>query len=170
MAEESGKIIRDVEASNDLKTAHKGDASPVTLADLKVQRTIEDNLRHFYPKLDIQGEESKESIADIESEIKPDSITEAHRKFLTAEFLNAQQAKRADFIKSLRPNYAEDEVSTESFTSFSTADATVWIDPLDGTSDFVKGNLPAVTVLIGLSINGKSRAGIVHNVFSFENQ
>jgi 3'-phosphoadenosine 5'-phosphosulfate (PAPS) 3'-phosphatase len=41
---------------------------------------------------------------------------------------------------------------------------------LDGTSDFVKGNLPAVTVLIGLSIAGKSRAGIVHNPFSFEDQ
>lgn len=46
----------------------------------------------------------------------------------------------------------------------------VWVDPLDGTSDFVKGNLPAVTVLIGLSIGGKSRAGIVHNPFSFEDQ
>ena len=41
----------------------------------------------------------------------------------------------------------------------------IWIDPLDGTNDFVKGNLPAVTVLIGLSINGFSRAGIVHNPF-----
>lgn len=34
----------------------------------------------------------------------------------------------------------------------------------------MKGNLPAVTVLIGLSIAGKSRAGIVHNPFSFEDQ
>ena len=42
----------------------------------------------------------------------------------------------------------------------------MWIDPLDGTSDFVKGNLPAVTVLIGLSIKDKSRLGIVHNPFS----
>lgn len=41
----------------------------------------------------------------------------------------------------------------------------VWIDPLDGTSDFVKGTLTAVTVLIGLSIKGYSRAGVVHQVF-----
>lgn len=46
--------------------------------------------------------------------------------------------------------------------------AVVWIDPLDGTSDFVKGNLPAVTVLIGLSIDGYSRLGIVHSPFSEE--
>ena len=30
----------------------------------------------------------------------------------------------------------------------------------------MKGNLPAVTVLIGLSIKDKSRIGIVHNPFS----
>ena len=52
------------------------------------------------------------------------------------------------------------------FEKFNLKDAVVWIDPLDGTSDFVNGNLPAVTVLIGLSINGYSRIGIVHNPFS----
>lgn len=45
----------------------------------------------------------------------------------------------------------------------------VWIDPLDGTKEFVKGNLTAVTVLIGLSIKGQSRFGVVHNPFSHEN-
>jgi len=34
----------------------------------------------------------------------------------------------------------------------------------------VKGNLPAVTVLIGVSIKGVGKIGIVHNVFSEENQ
>ena len=63
-----------------------------------------------------------------------------------------------------------DSISTESFTTFNTKDATVWIDPLDGTSDFVKGNLPAVTVLIGLTINDKSRMGIVHQVWNKDDQ
>jgi len=44
----------------------------------------------------------------------------------------------------------------------------VWVDPLDGTSDFVIGNLTAVTVLIGLAINDYSRIGIVHHPFSEE--
>jgi len=56
-------------------------------------------------------------------------------------------------------------VSVENFETFNTKDAVIWIDPLDGTNDFVKGNFSAVTVLIGLSINGFSRAGIVHNPF-----
>ena len=54
------------------------------------------------------------------------------------------------------------------FESFDTRDAVVWIDPLDGTNDFVSGNLPAVTVLIGLSIKGVSRIGVVHSPFSEE--
>jgi fructose-1,6-bisphosphatase/inositol monophosphatase family enzyme len=70
----------------------------------------------------------------------------------------------------LREIYNNDEISAENFESFSTKDAIVWIDPLDGTSDFVKSNFPAVTVLIGLSINGYSRAGVVHNPFCIENE
>jgi 3'-phosphoadenosine 5'-phosphosulfate (PAPS) 3'-phosphatase len=56
------------------------------------------------------------------------------------------------------------------FEKFNTKDAIVWVDPLDGTSDLIKGNFTAVTVLIGLSIGGKSRAGIVHSPFSLEDQ
>ena len=52
------------------------------------------------------------------------------------------------------------------FETFNVKDAVVWIDPLDGTSDFVKGTLDAVTVLIGLSLCGKSRAGIIHKPFA----
>ena len=52
------------------------------------------------------------------------------------------------------------------FERFNVDDAVVWIDPLDGTSDFVKGTLDAVTVLIGLSLKGKSRAGIIHTPFA----
>jgi 3'-phosphoadenosine 5'-phosphosulfate (PAPS) 3'-phosphatase len=51
------------------------------------------------------------------------------------------------------------------FNSFSTQNAIVWIDPLDGTKDFVKGNLSAVTVLIGLAINGIPKIGVVHHPF-----
>mmetsp|Transcript_30009 Transcript_30009/g.29256 ORF Transcript_30009/g.29256 Transcript_30009/m.29256 type:complete len:232 (-) Transcript_30009:5-700(-) len=58
----------------------------------------------------------------------------------------------------------------EEFSSFNTKDAVVWIDPLDGTSDFAKGNLSAVTVLIGVSINGYSRIGVIHSPFTNEDE
>jgi 3'-phosphoadenosine 5'-phosphosulfate (PAPS) 3'-phosphatase len=61
--------------------------------------------------------------------------------------------------------FTKDELSDKSFDSFSTENAVVWIDPLDGTSDYCRGNISAVTVLIGLTIKDKSRAGIVHIPF-----
>lgn len=85
--------------------------------------------------------------------------------------MNSKQEERREWIKStLRKYYGPDEVSVDNFETFNTKDAVVWIDPLDGTSDFVKNNLPAVTVLIGLSIKSKSRVGIVHNPFSEEDR
>ena len=51
------------------------------------------------------------------------------------------------------------------FDEFQAKDAHVWIDPLDGTKDFVQGNLSAVTVLIGLVIKGCPKIGVVHNPF-----
>jgi len=36
---------------------------------------------------------------------------------------------------------------------------------LDGTNNFIKGNFDCVTTVIGLSINGESRIGIVHNEY-----
>ena len=48
---------------------------------------------------------------------------------------------------------------------FDARKAIVWIDPLDGTKDFTLGNLSAVTVMIGLAVDGIPMAGIVHNPF-----
>jgi 3'-phosphoadenosine 5'-phosphosulfate (PAPS) 3'-phosphatase len=53
LAEESGKIIRQVEESGDLKTQEKGKDGPVTVADIRVQKTIESNLLALYPSLNI---------------------------------------------------------------------------------------------------------------------
>ena len=79
--------------------------------------------------------------------------------------MNKHQTKRSEYLEILKACYPEIDNSTL-FETFDPKDAVVWIDPLDGTSDFVSGNLSAVTVLIGLSIKGISRIGIVHNPFS----
>jgi len=50
------------------------DESPVTIADLKVQKTLEVCLTALYPSLRIEGEESPESIKDIESVIDASTI------------------------------------------------------------------------------------------------
>ena len=101
----------------------------------------------------------------------PDCITKEIKQFITASFLNKSHDSRMSFIEDqLRKTYKEDEISSFHFNTFNTRDAVVWIDPLDGTSDFIKGTLSAVTVLIGLSIKDKSRIGIVHNPYCVEDE
>jgi 3'-phosphoadenosine 5'-phosphosulfate (PAPS) 3'-phosphatase len=55
----------------------------VTIADIKVQKTIESNLKHLYPSLKIQGEESKESTDTVESAVKPEQLTDSIKHFVS---------------------------------------------------------------------------------------
>lgn len=41
----------------------------------------------------------------------------------------------------------------------------VWVDPLDGTSEYTQGFLDHVTVLIGISVDGKAVAGVISQPF-----
>ena len=38
----------------------------------------------------------------------------------------------------------------------------IWVDPLDATGSFLRGRLDRVTVLIGASVDGEARAGVIH--------
>ena len=44
-------------------------------------------------------------------------------------------------------------------------DLTIWVDPLDGTKEFARGNLECVTVLIGISFKNVPVAGVIHQPF-----
>ena len=41
----------------------------------------------------------------------------------------------------------------------------MYVDPLDGTRNFIKGALDKVTTLIGLTYNGRPVAGIISRPF-----
>lgn len=88
----------------------------------------------LYPSLNIQGEESKESTATVDSVISSDLITDKVKSFVTQGFLNEQHKHRLSLINDvLRKTYGSDEISSANFETFNTKDAVVWIDPLDGT-------------------------------------
>lgn len=42
---------------------------------------------------------------------------------------------------------------------------TFWIDPLDGTRAFKDGKIGNVTCIIGVSVNGKPKIGVLHQPF-----
>jgi 3'(2'), 5'-bisphosphate nucleotidase len=126
------------------------------------------NLKALYPELVVKGEESDESTAKVESAVKPEELTADVLDFIKTQKMMEKQKERLPFIADLHAKdiYTEDEIASAPFETFNTKGAVVWIDPLDGTSDYCRGNIGAVTVLIGLTINDKSRAGVVHMPFS----
>jgi 3'(2'), 5'-bisphosphate nucleotidase len=152
VAEHSGLIIRKVYESGELQQQNKGFDDPVTIADLRVQKSIETTFKHFFPTLNVQGEESAQSLENVDAQFVPEDIL-PDIGIIKQSFLQAHFEKRQKYLQFLRENLYGAEVY-ENFDSFSTDRATVWIDPLDGTKDFTMGNLSAVTVLIGLAIDG----------------
>ena len=84
LSEECGKVIRKVKDSGVLETMSKDDKSPVTIADITVQKTIEECLNTLYPTLNIQGEESKESTDTVDAAITVDVITKARKRLITS--------------------------------------------------------------------------------------
>lgn len=44
-------------------------------------------------------------------------------------------------------------------------DLVIWVDPLDGTSEYTQGILEPVTVLIGLAVQNKAVGGVIHQPY-----
>lgn len=61
-----------------------------------------------------------------------------------------------DFLKNKCP---------DSLTHIKETDLVIWVDPLDGTSEYAQGILEPVTVLIGLSVQNKAVGGIIHQPY-----
>jgi fructose-1,6-bisphosphatase/inositol monophosphatase family enzyme len=41
----------------------------------------------------------------------------------------------------------------------------IWVDPLDGTNNYVVGDVIGVTALIGIALDGKPVYGVIHHPF-----
>jgi len=138
---------------------------PVTIADIRAQKTITENLLKLYPSLVIKGEESEQSQAGVDAAAV--DLTAEIKTLLKTETIREKHVERKTFIETRHKYeaFTADEISAKEFETFNTSEATVWIDPLDGTSDYCRGNISAVTVLIGLTIKNISRIGVIHFPF-----
>jgi len=133
---ESGNIIKEIfDPKGTLSKTKNGD-EPFTEADVKVQTLIVKSLKTLWPNIKIIGEEEEVS-----------------------------EDLQFDF-NSLKT----DSVSKELFAGCTSTEvdlnkAIVWVDPLDGTIEFIKGALDCVTTLIGISIEGQAKIGVVGKYF-----
>eukprot|EP00475_Leptophrys_vorax_P014905 TRINITY_DN21169_c0_g1_i2.p1 TRINITY_DN21169_c0_g1~~TRINITY_DN21169_c0_g1_i2.p1 ORF type:complete len:285 (-),score=73.88 TRINITY_DN21169_c0_g1_i2:42-863(-) len=109
---------------------------PQTIADLRAQNLIVGSLRSVFPNVKLVGEEGDLEI-DQSNTIQPD---------LT--YLRDHESKFSDDLRRIP-----------------TEELCLWVDPLDGTKEFVSGHVEAVTVLIGISRQGKAIAGAVVQPF-----
>ena len=104
-----------------------------------------------------------------EPSIKPTEVIRSNggNQWVKWDEMRQHHKERQDLIASVKSQSGKSSglLIDSNFETFEAKDATVWIDPLDGTKYFIKGNLHFVTVVIGISIKNESRIGIVHYPF-----
>eukprot|EP01083_Nonionella_stella_P208425 756384_1 len=146
-AEEAGAIIRQVHQSGDLQAIEKDLSADVTSSDISDPQTIADRraeklivgcLSRAFPNVTLIGEEGTEANSDS-SEHAP----------------SVEEARLSDFQSKF----------PERWLAVPTEDVTVWIDPLDGTKEFTRGDVKSVTVLIGIAVKGRAVAGVISQPF-----
>ncbi|XP_059488072.1 3'(2'),5'-bisphosphate nucleotidase 1 [Neocloeon triangulifer] len=141
-ANQAGKIIRDVMSKGELGIVDKGVNDLQTEADRTAQRCIVSSLSKQFPSIKIIGEEDQ---GGQECPLPPEwLVTDSD-----PGVLNLQCPKDLQNVK-------EEEV-------------VVWVDPLDGTSEYTQGLLDHVTVLIGVAVGERAVGGVIHQPY-FEYQ
>uniref|UniRef100_A0A336JZT8 3'(2'),5'-bisphosphate nucleotidase 1 n=1 Tax=Culicoides sonorensis TaxID=179676 RepID=A0A336JZT8_CULSO len=137
IAGHAGKIIRNVMEKGELGVIDKGIDDPQTEADRSSQRLILASLTKLFPKVQIIGEEGQSDL-----NVPPEwLISEMDEEFLAKN--ECPQEYR---------DIKEDQI-------------VVWVDPLDGTTEYTQGFLEHVTVLIGIAVNTSAVAGVIHQPY-----
>lgn len=132
----AGKIIRDIMSRGDLGIVEKGKNDLQTEADRSAQRCIIASLSLQFPSITIIGEEGSSN-----TEVPSDWIvTDSDEGVLGLD---------------CPPDYS----------NISEKDIVIWVDPLDGTSEYTQGLLDHVTVLVGVCVRGKAVGGVIHQPY-----
>ncbi|GMH38625.1 hypothetical protein BSKO_06509 [Bryopsis sp. KO-2023] len=143
LSAKAGACVRDIlgASAGKLASREKDGDGPQTEADLASEKLIISGLFHSFPNLTVIGEEG---ICEYDG---TDNLK-----------LDESQGGVGELIRdALGDACVWDGAKIE--------DLTVWVDPLDGTKELLDGNLPAVTVLIGVAWKGKPLVGVVHQPF-----
>ncbi|CAD7084960.1 unnamed protein product [Hermetia illucens] len=135
-ARRAGVIIRDIMKTGELGIVDKGKDDPQTEADRTAQQCIVASLTKLFPSVKIIGEEGACEL-NVAKEL---IVTE-----LDTEFLK---------------NKCPDE-----WSNVPAEDLVIWVDPLDGTSEYTQGFVDHVTVLIGIAVKNAAVGGVIHQPY-----
>jgi len=130
-----------------------GGFDPCTAADLRAQATIFNHLLAVWPGLNVVGEEEAEDVLGEAGSMPAATSVEAVGASI--EEGGKDSATGAAFA-AVSGHMAELDITR----------IRVFVDPLDGTTEYTKGRLEAVTSLIGISYDGRPIAGVLHQPFA----
>ena len=119
--------------------------SALTAADLAAQAAVVDALGQAWPGLCIVDEE--DLACDMESTGRVCSSETRRSSTPTAPL----QRDLCDFVEAVPPESRAARLE----------DITVFVDPLDGTREFVEGRVWNVQTLVGIAVNGRAVAGAI---------
>ena len=143
--------IREVRSKgiSSVRSKIEGDArSALTEADVKAQAVVIGSLRKTYgARLNVVGEEDgNEDATPTESEM--------------CESLRNDE-RFGECVKEAVRKACEDGGFRQGEDAVSMEDVCVFVDPVDGTREFVEGRLENCQCLIGISVNGRAVAGAI---------
>ena len=166
LADEAGDIVRSVAAGGSLgqvkdKSGKQGGDNkaidPQTQADRRAERLIVATLRSkFGDRVKVLGEESLEGALTEAGSVNADGTIDEDDEAISVEVVN----EAAELVKPI-------ELHVPPSAEAKSDDICVWVDPLDGTREYVEGpdHWSGVTVLMGISVGGVPVAGVIHQPF-----
>jgi len=170
----ASRPIRSLSTTSRVKT----DGSPVTDADGAAQRIICDLLRKVSPNIRIVGEETSQEVESgsktFDQNVWLGTSPRTRRKgvqekakeeeVLFQNTFNELCERRKKVIETMEcvslPEkllFGEEEVAAHRIS--------VFIDPLDGTSAYMKGNYMCVTILVGIIVDNCPVFGVIGQPF-----
>jgi len=173
VAEDGCDIIREVTSKGDLAVKDKGGSETLdkkyimdaqTEADRQVEIMALRRITTFAGgKLRVVGEESYENALEGEAECDDETC---YASFDEEEEMSRKEEGKhyvdKDILKEVLeakwpPAIASGEIDISRVN--------VYVDPLDGTNEYANGERPAVTVLLGVAVDGVPVAGIIGQPF-----
>ena len=166
LADEAGDIVRSVAAGGSLgRVRDKSDKSgggaksldPQTQADRRAERLIVATLRNkFGDRVNVLGEEALEGALTEAGSVNADGTIDEDDEAISVDVVDAA----AELVKPI-------ELHLPPGVDADSDDICVWVDPLDGTREYVEGpeHWSGVTVLMGISVGGVPTAGVIHQPF-----
>ena len=163
------QLSKDCQSSGvTIDSRKKNDGTLVTVADGAAQQIIVDALLEISKNISIIGEESYEDERGDASDSLIQNKNGKNNYELDCTYEEIFESARRE-IQQRRESMEEKEIiqtlETENLEEVLCSRVIVYIDPLDGTTSFMKGNYDAVSILVAIVVDNNPVFGVICKPF-----